>query len=61
MFLISQDEFISQRTPQLKKKGQESSVVNVKCITVIPDTFYPKWNKKFVPHKKKKLFCIIFP
>lgn len=52
--LVSQDKFVSQKTPFLKKKGQDSLLVNVKCITVIPDMFYPKW-KKSLCHRREKV------
>lgn len=43
---MSQDMFISHRTASLKKKGHNSLLINVKCITVILDTVSPEWNKK---------------
>lgn len=60
MCLVSQDKFVSQKTLSLETKGQNSRLVNVKCVTVIPDMFYPKW-KKVCATEKKKMFSTISP
>lgn len=54
---MSQDELVSQRTLSHKKKGQDSSLVNVKCITVILDMFIQS-RVKSLCHRKGKVISL---